>query len=283
MARDARREAIAQQQLNQVHTEMAGEYTYIHICEVFVSIRLYTPCVVLLTDQKYDIASCLKEMESCFNLLLPRFDIVEDTFLSTEQHSTPPNELLPLIHSGREGESRVRTISSSSSFVSLCSTGNSDSDNELDKEAESESVALKKSGEELAKETINQAASSHECEQGDGGVQCDGGEQGDSGVQGDGGELGEDGVQSASGDHDGGDEQGDSGKQGDGDEQGDGGEQCDGGEQGGGDVNSDDSDVEWEEVELLPMTSMQQNGFVSRGINIPIRLPVKVSDDVTLM
>ena len=41
-------------------------------------------------------------------------------------------------------------------------------------------------------------------------------------------------------------------------------------------MSSDESDVEWEEVEALPETSLQQNGLVGRETNIAIQLPVKV-------
>lgn len=85
-----------------------------------------------LTDMRLDIEDCLAQVESCFNLLVPRFDI-PDIYSSAESQDSS-FELSPP-HRGAEeqdGEEerterkRKRTVSSAGSFVSLSSGEESD-------------------------------------------------------------------------------------------------------------------------------------------------------------
>lgn len=86
------------------------------------------------TDMRLDIEDCLSQVESCFNLLVPRFDI-PDIYSSAESQDSS-FELSPP-HSGteeqdgveeREDRKRKRTVSSAGSFVSLSSGEESDDD-----------------------------------------------------------------------------------------------------------------------------------------------------------
>ena len=154
------------------------------------------------SDQRFDIENCLREMESCFDILVPRFlPEEEDTVQPSVGEGSKVN---------RGAEFRGRTLSSSGSFVSLVSS------------AESEGVT----------------GGRVDCEVGDGEKVGGGG----------------DGI----------------------------GDDCEGGDvcEGGDDVSSEDSDVEWEEVEPLVITpSLGENGLVDRSTSFSIQLPTKVDID----
>lgn len=180
-------------------------------------------------DNKYDIDSCLKQMDSCFDLLLPRFDVSEDV-------CTQPTL------SFKPGEFRSHTFSSGS-FASLESTDGSESETEMEKE---ETTA------QLQDNTVTVVDSccSSQCENG-----REGGEKGRKGVAG-GSEKGKKKVVMES-----------SG----------GVEEEEEGEEGG--VSSDESDVEWVDVEPIHMASlaqMKENGFIGQGLSISIQLPAQV-------
>ena len=109
-ARDARREALAQQRLSEVHAEIAGK-------QITQFITVYTNTdFILHSDQKYDIESCLKEMESCFDILVPRFFPEEEECLPLQR--TPTGETLAEAGS-EKAEFRGRVLSSGGSFASL--------------------------------------------------------------------------------------------------------------------------------------------------------------------
>ena len=90
---------------------------------------------VTITDMRLDIEDCLAQVESCFNLLVPRFDI-PDIYSSAESQDSSL-ELSPP-HRGtkeqdgeeeeRKERKRKRTVSSAGSFVSLSSGEESEDD-----------------------------------------------------------------------------------------------------------------------------------------------------------
>lgn len=177
-------------------------------------------------DHKYDIDSCLKQMDSCFDLLLPRFDVAED--ICTQ----PPLSFKP-------GEFRSHTLSSGS-FASLESTDGSESETEMERE---EITA------QLQDNTVTlvDSCSSSQIENG-----REGGEEGRKGAVGDGEKkkvVMED-VGSGGGV-----------------------------EEKEGGVSSDESDIEWVDVEPINVASlaqMKENGFISQGLSISIQLPAQV-------
>ena len=99
---------------------------------------------------RLDIEDCLAQVESCFNLLIPRFDI-PDIFSSAESQESNP-ELSPVPRNDRDTESEVGAVRSDGeeekerrerkrkrttsfcSFVSLSSGGDSDDDQDDDGE-----------------------------------------------------------------------------------------------------------------------------------------------------
>ena len=199
-------------------------------------------------DQKYDIDSCLKQMDSCFDLLLPRFDAMEETPLSE-------NSLTSRV----QGEFRDRVLSSGGSFVSLGSPESRGS------EADMEGVGV-------ATQLESNALHSQQNERSDG--KCVPGVCGEVG-EGEGREGGR-GGEEEKGRKKGVDVGKGKGKAVVQSESGEGGE--------GGDVSSDESDVEWVEVEPIHTASlapMRQNGFVGQGLSIPIHIPVQVSRSLT--
>ena len=139
-------------------------------------------------------------MESCFDILVPRFFPEEEECLPSLQQ-TPTRETLAEA-GGEKAEFRGRVLSSDGSFASLESGGGSEG------------------GEDDAGKGVKEE-----------------GNKGEKGAE-DEGEVGEE----------------------------------------GGSESSDESDVEWEEVDPLPgPSSLKENGFVYRGTNISIQLPTKVS------
>ena len=206
-------------------------------------------------DHKYDIDSCLKQMDSCFDLLLPRFDVAEDVC------TQPPLSFKP-------GEFRSCTLSSGS-FASLESMDGSESEAEMEREAQLQDNTV----------TLVDSCCSSQFENG-----REGGEEGRKGVVGD-GEKGKEKVvmedMSSSGGVEEEEEKG-------GVEEGGGVEEEKGGvekeEKGGveeeeGGVSSDESDVEWVDVEPIHTASlaqMKENGFISQGLSISIQLPAQV-------
>ena len=162
----------------------------------------------------------MKEMESCFDILVPQFLSKEeegDETMSLPPQQMPRDESSKVIQESEGAEFRGRAPSSSGSFASL--EGGS---------GESESEPENETGD------------------------------GDSGERGDGEKMGGEDV---IGD-------GDSGECGDGEKV------------GGEDVSSEESDVEWEDVEPLPHSpSLGENGIVNHTGSISIQLPAKVRID----
>ena len=145
-------------------------------------------------------------MESCFDILVPRFFPEEEECLPSLQR-TPTRETLAEAGS-EKAEFRGRVLSSDGSFASLESGGGSEGGGEGEE------------GEDDAGKGVKEE-----------------GNKGEKGAE-DEGEVGEE----------------------------------------GGSESSDESDVEWEEVDPLPgPSSLKENGFVYRGTNISIQLPTKVS------
>ena len=191
---------------------------------------------------KYDIEDCLKQMDSCFNLLLPRFDL-------PEPHTCPSH------HPFTSGQLRLRSASSESFF----SLGSSEYYSEGEEEEEGEGGE----GEGDVMENVNDLRS----------VSADGVEQQE--VKGRvtteceavcevKGQVTPEceavTMRGLPSDREGGGSEGG------------------GGEGGGGDGDSDssdDSDVEWEDVEPEVDTLLQEHGLSSRGITIPIELSLQ--------
>lgn len=172
-------------------------------------------------------------MNSCFDLLLPRFDEAEDV---CTQPLLPPLSLKP-------EEVRSRNLSSGS-FASLESTDGSES--EMGREETAAQL-------QDSSATLVDSCSSSQCENG-----REGGEKGVV-VGGGKGKVKKVVME-------------DTGSGG-------------GVEEEGGDVSSDDSDIEWVDVEPYHMASlaqMKENGFISQGMSISIQLPAQVEEHISL-
>ena len=58
------------------------------VCTVFMFVFTYVWVTYLLSERKPEIEDCLKQMESCFNLLFPRF--IDDVAISSERAPKVP-------------------------------------------------------------------------------------------------------------------------------------------------------------------------------------------------
>ncbi len=101
-----------------------------------------------MEELKKEVGSCLTEMEACFNLLLPRFDL-PDIYQSQQGGGRSDGEQLLGDVAAREQDGslpaakrRRTTVSSSCSFVSLESDQTSLSDNEEGVEERDETSAV---------------------------------------------------------------------------------------------------------------------------------------------
>ena len=226
-------------------------------------LRLLKVCVYI-SDQKYDIDTCLKQMDTCFNLLLPRFDTAED-------------EVRPLpsgAHSEGDREGFRGRALSSGSFASLGSVEWSGSETEMegdgtieDSLAESEECAKAASGapgggtltaDRESDSELNLRQNSRASEAAALSVYGTAGGGGKGQGSGDRGKGKGKEVEKRA---EVGSVSGETVKMGEGDE----------------DVSSDESEVEWEEVAPVSLTQLQQHGFIGRGVSIPIQLPTQVS------
>ena len=81
--REARRRVLLQQRVQDVRKEIAGVFT--RSCYILA----YTPVCCCRAGMKCEIEVCLKQMESCFNLLLPRF--IDNTDSSEKGITTDGN------------------------------------------------------------------------------------------------------------------------------------------------------------------------------------------------
>ena len=93
---------------------------------------------------KLDIEDCLAQVESCFNLLVPRFDI-PDIYSSAESHDSsfelsPPRRRTEVEDGEEERKERKRIVSSAGSFVSLSSGEESDDDDGNEEEGDTPSL-----------------------------------------------------------------------------------------------------------------------------------------------
>ena len=100
---------------------------------------------LIVIDMKLDIEDCLAQVESCFNLLVPRFDI-PDIYSSAESQDSsfelsPPHRGTEEAIGEEERKERKRTVSSAGSFVSLSSGEESDDDSGNEEVGETPSLA----------------------------------------------------------------------------------------------------------------------------------------------
>lgn len=227
-------------------------------------------------------------MDSCFDLLLPRFDAVEDM---CTQPSLSENSLKP---DGGRGEFRNRVLSSGS-FASLGSTESCESEAEMEREGTMiDNPTSERCPTTTASEQDSQSKGDETSTQRQGG-EPPGGHL-DSSINSElmksreqevseGGRSSSQCIPSVYGKGGGGEKgrvRGEVGETGKGKRK----ELAVGGSGSGewegdrGDVSSDESDIEWEEVEPVHMASlsqMQQNGFIGRGVSIAIHLPAQVN------
>ena len=80
----------------------------------YICTHTHTTC----SEFKYDMEDCLTQMEACFNLLLPRFDIPDS---STQLQADSEEEPLSTSVATSKGKEEKRRTISSGSFASLSS------------------------------------------------------------------------------------------------------------------------------------------------------------------
>ena len=145
-------------QVSLTHTCMANSVVSIHVYSTALTHLLYMENLSrvylhvhvywfsILADQKYDIDACLKQIDSCFNLIIPRLD-------DTEERQLPFGEVASPQPSSHQTECKDRTLSSGS-FASLGSMEGSDNEvNCGEPQAEgSRSMTLEHSGNSLNSE-----------------------------------------------------------------------------------------------------------------------------------
>ena len=253
-------------------------------------------CFYLYAGIKFDIEDCLQQMDACFNLLLPRFDIREATnpLLSGSEEQTSKE-----VHHFRQ-----RNISSESFYSLSSSDGEDDSfygdgggDIELSEVKATEGTVGESSAVKMA---VGEGLDTSVLQAGE--RKDDGAEATSIFQTGEGSEIEDDGAEATSIFQTGeGSEIEDDGAEatsifqtGEGREK----DQVDAqtGEGGGGclpgtssesqrheeydssmEDSDSDSEVEWEEVSLLQDSLLlQEHGFASRGYSIPIELSAKV-------
>ena len=232
-----------------------------------------------IVDMKLDIEDCLAQVESCFNLLVPRFDI-PDIYSSAESQDSsfelsPPHRGTEEVaeEEERKERQRKRTISSTGSFVSL-SSGEEESDDDGHNEEEGEAPSSasipctdeqKKIDEAVKDEEILRrlyASSTTTSASADGHVVKLGAivstssRKGKEKLKSDLAEEAEGGMH----------------------------REVDGGAYSSGSDSS--SDVEWEDVPMTgshdqrPAADLQEHGLMSRGFSIPITIELSTTPEV---